>query len=328
MNDLDLERLLKSAGPRERPPAELERAVRAQLHAEWTAMRQSNRARRFRRGGYALAAGLLAAAVGLWIAASGTSAPPAAVGTLAVASGEVREKAGWLSGWRAMTGGDVLLAGRTLETGLGARAAIALPDGISVRLDSGSRVAIAGSDALRLERGTLYVDSGPGAARLASLRVETPAGSVRHVGTQYELRLLDAGVQLRVREGRVEFRSPDGTVEQGRSGERLVIFGDGRIERAATPLNGPSWDWVGDAAPAIELEGMTLNRFLAWAGRELGRELAYAPALAEADLASVVLHGSTHGLTPGEALNAVLATTSFRAAVVDERIVIARRGPG
>jgi len=327
MHDQDLERLLKSAGPRERPPAEVEHAVRTQLHAEWTAMLIANRGRRHRRGGYALAAGLLAAAFGLWIAASGTGAPPAAIGTLAVATGEVRERAGWLSGWRAMDGGDVVLAGRTLETGAGGRAAIALPGGVSVRIDSGSRVALAGPDALRLERGTLYVDSGPGQARLASLRIETPAGSVRHVGTQYELRLLDTGVQLRVREGRVEFRSPDGAVEQGRSGEQLVIFGDGRVERASMPPNGPSWDWVAEAAPAIELEGMTLSRFLAWAGRELGREVSYEPALTEADLASVVVHGSTSGLTPGEALHAVLATTSFRAEIAGDRIAIARRDP-
>ena len=327
MNDQDLERLLKSAGPRERPPAEVEHAVRTQLHAEWTTMLQANRGHRYRRGGFALAAGLLAAAIGLWIAASGTGAAPAAVGTLVVATGEVRERAGWLSGWRTMDGGDVVLAGRTLETGTGGRAAIALPDGVSVRIDSGSRVALVGPDALRLERGTLYVDSGPGVARLANLRIETPAGSVRHVGTQYELRLLDTGVQLRVREGRVEFRSPGGAVEQGQSGEQLVIFGDGRVEREATPLHGPSWDWVADSAPAIDVEGMTLSRFLAWAGREQGREVSYDPALTEADLASVVVHGSTAGLTPGEALHAVLGTTSFRADIVGGRIVITRRDP-
>ncbi len=327
MNDQDLERLLKSAGPRERPPPEVEHAVHAQLHAEWSAMLQSNRGRRHRRGAFALAAGLLAAAVGLWIAASGTGAPPAAVGTLAVVTGDVRERAGWLSGWRQMDGGDVVLAGRTLETGAGARAAMALPGGMSVRIDQGSRVALVGADALRIERGTIYVDSGPGVARRVQLRIETPAGTVRHVGTQYELRLLQTGVQLRVREGRVEFRSPDGAVEQGQTGEQLVIFGDGRVERATTLLHGPSWDWVADAAPAIDLEGMTLSRFLGWAGRELGREVTYDAALTSADLASVVVHGSTTGLTPGEALHAVLATTSFRADVVGGRIVIARRDP-
>jgi ferric-dicitrate binding protein FerR (iron transport regulator) len=327
MNDQDLERLLKSAGPRERPPAEVEHEVRAGVHAEWRAMLEASRARRTRRGAFALAAGLLAAAVGLWIAASGTGIPPAAVGTVAVAAGEVREKAGWLSGWRAMDGGDVVLAGRTLETGTGGRAAIALPGGVSVRFDHGTRAAFVDPDTLRLERGSLYVDSGPGQPRLAQLRVETPAGSVRHVGTQYELRLLKSGVQLRVREGRVEFRSPGGAVEQGGSGEQLVIFGDGRVERDALPLHGATWDWVADTAPAIDVEGLALSQFVAWAGRELGREVTYAPSLSEADLAAVVVHGSTEGLTPREALHAVLAATSFRADVVGERIVIARRDP-
>lgn len=325
MNDQDLERLLKSAGPRERPPAGVEHAVREHLRAEWIAMVESDRARRSRRGTFALAAGVLAVAVGLWMAVDGAGAPPAAVGTLAVASGDVRERAGWLSGWRTMGHGDVVLAGRTLETGAGGRAALALPGGVSLRIDQGTRLEFAGPDALSLERGTVYVDSGPGEARLARLHIGTPTGSVRHVGTQYELRLLEGGVQLRVREGRVEFHSSGGAVEQGRSGEQLVIFRDGRVQREATPLSGPSWDWVANAAPAIDLEGMALNRFLAWAGRELGREVAYAPALTEADLAAVIIHGSTEGLTPGEALHAVLATTSFSATLIGDRIVVERR---
>ena len=327
MNDQDLERLLKSVGPREQPPGEVERVVRERLHLEWTAMLRAKRQGRYRRGGLALAAGLVAAAVGLWIAASQSGGPPAAVGTLALAAGEVREKSSWLSGWRSMDGGDVVMTGRTLETGADGRAAIALADGVSVRVDRDTRIALVDSAELRLERGSLYVDSGPGQARLARLRIETPAGSVRHVGTQYELRLLDAGVQLRVREGRVEFRSPAGGVEQGQSGEQLVIFGDGRVQRATMPRHGPSWDWVADAAPAIDLEGVPLSRFLVWVGRELGREVSYAPALTESELASVVVHGSTHGLTPTEALDAVLATTSFQADVVGDLIVVERRDP-
>ena len=78
---------------------------------------------------------------------------------------------------------------------------------------------------------------------------------------------------------------------------------------------------------AIELEGMSLSRFLAWAARELGREVAFGPALTDTDLASVVVHGSTEGLTPGEALGAVLATTRFRAELVGERIIITPRDP-
>lgn len=327
MNDQDLERLLKSAGPRELPPADVERAVRERLHGEWTAMLRENRDRRNRRGAFALAAGLVAAAFGLWIATTQSGGPAAAVGTLAAAVGEVREQSGWLSGWRAMGGGDVVVAGRTLETGADGRAAIALPGGMSLRVDRETRIALVDPSRVRLERGALYLDSGPGQSRPSRLLVETPAGSVRHVGTQYELRLLDAGVQLRVREGRVEFRSPTGSVAHGVGGEQLVIFGDGRVERGAAPRYGPSWDWIADATPAIDLEGMSLARFLAWAGRELGREVTFAPALTESEIAAVVVHGTMAGLSPTEALHAVLATTSFQATVAGDRIVVDRRQP-
>ncbi len=327
MNDQDLERLLKSVGPRELPPAEVERAVRERLHGDWQALLRENRQRRNRRGAFALAAGLVAAAFGLWIASTQSAGPPAAVGTLAVAVGEVRERSGWLSGWRMMGDGDVVVAGRTLETGTDGRAAIALPGGMSLRVDRDTRIAMVDSSRLRLERGALYLDSGSGQARTAQLRVETPTGTVRHVGTQYELRLLDAGVQLRVREGRVEFRSPTGLVEHGQSGEQLVIFRDGRVQRGEAPRAGPSWDWIADATPELDLEGMSLTRFLAWAGRELGFAVTFAPAISEAELASVIVHGSTSGLTPAEALRAVFTTTSFEATIVGDRIVVDRREP-
>jgi ferric-dicitrate binding protein FerR (iron transport regulator) len=326
MNDEDLERLLQSAGPREKPPAEVERVVRERAHAEWTALVRERRAQRRQRTHFALAAGLVAAAVGLWTIGSRIGEPALAVGALAAASGEVRETSGWMSGWRTMKSGEVLVAGRTIETGSAGRAALALAEGVSVRLDRGTRIVIAEPDRLRLERGMLYVDSGSDSRRVAGLRVETPSGTVRHVGTQYELRLMQAGIRLRVREGQVEWRSPAGLVERGHTGEQLVISGDGAVRREPAPRFGSTWDWVAQAAPAIDLEGMPLTRFLAWAGRELGRRVTYAPGLAEPELATIVVHGSTEGLTPPEALHAVLATTSVQATVADDRIYVERRG--
>lgn len=327
MSDEDLERLLKSAGPREKPPAEVERIVRERLRADWNAMLREERTSARRRGYFALAAGLAAAAVGLWILGSRTVEPMPAVGTLAAATGEIQERSGWLSGWRAMQSGDVVLAGRTLETGADGRAALALPGGLSARMDRDTRVTMVDRERLGLERGTLYVDSGSDGGRASRLQVETASGTVRHLGTQYELRVLPAGMRLRVREGRVEWRSAAGDVESGHAGEQLVISGNGRVIREPTPRYGASWDWVSEAAPAIDLEGMPLTRFLAWAGRELGREVTFSPELSEPELAAIVVHGSTAGLTPAEALHAVLATTSVRATVADGEILVARRGP-
>ena len=115
-------------------------------------------------------------------------------------------------------------------------------------------------------------------------------------------------------------------MEHGQSGEQLVIFRDGRVTRRSTARR-PDLGLGRGRDPRFDLEGMSLSRFLAWAGRELGVAVTFAPAISEAELASVVVHGSTSGLTPTEALRAVFATTSFEATIVGDQIVVDRREP-
>jgi hypothetical protein len=134
-------------------------------------------------------------------------------------------------------------------------------------------------------------------------------------------------VRLRVREGRVEWHARTGGFEHGGIGEQLMIAGDGTVERQAMPLYGEDWDWAAATAPGIEIEGLPLARFLSWAGRELGREIVYATPATAADVADIVVHGSIAGLTPGQALQAVLATTSVRGVITDGRIIVGSDGP-
>lgn len=322
MNDADIEQVLQSAGPREKPPVEVERAVHESLLAEWRAMVAEGHRQRRRRTGFALAAGILAAAVGVWVAAPRMTGPADVVATLALATGEVRVRSGWFGGWRTIAGGQSLASGQTLQTGSAGRGVLALPGGVTARLDHDTRVLLAGGDEVVLERGALYVDAGPGPTPEAPLDVVTPAGSLRHVGTQYEVRLLDPGVRLRVREGRVEWQVKNGVIERSEAGEQLTISSDGGIARAPTPLYGESWDWIAGATLTIDIEGLPLAEFLAWAARELGREVVYASAGLESGAADIVVHGSISGLTPLQALDAVLATTSVRAQVVDGSIIV------
>ncbi len=325
MNDKDLERVLKSAGQREKPPADVEREVREHLRAEWRSM-VAERSQRFRkRAIFALAASMAAAAVAVWILAPRVGDPADAVATIALAAGDVRVTSGWLDGWHDVARGATLLAGQTLETGTRGRGAISLPGGVSARVDTGSRLVFATADSLVLERGALYIDSGSTPTQSPPLDVVTPSGTVRHVGTQYEVRLIDAGVQLSVREGAVEWRSSSGDIERSSSGEQLTISNDGRIERTAVPVYGAAWDWTLEAAPMIDIEGLPLAQFLAWAARETGREVAYGSAATEAEAAGIVVHGSIAGLSPAEALEAVLATTRFHAAISGGRLVVESR---
>ena len=325
MNDRDIERVLKSAGLRDKPPAHVERAVREQLRGQWRDVVADRRRRGRQRVAYALAAGFVAAVVGTWAIAPRFADSPAAVASVAVAAGDVRVTSGWLDRWHDVATGQALLEGQTLETGAGGRGALSLPGGISARVDRGSRLIVAAADRLELERGTIYVDSGQAPTPAVPLAVVTPNGTVRHVGTQYEVRLLPAGVRVSVRDGTIEWRSSGGDLERSGAGEQLTISNDGRVERTSVYPYGDAWNWTLEAAPSIDIEGMPLSRFLAWASRETGREIAYATPAVEREAAGIVVHGSITGLTPPEALDAVLATTNVRAQVSGGSLVVDAR---
>jgi ferric-dicitrate binding protein FerR (iron transport regulator) len=325
MDDRDLERVLKSAGLREKPPADVERAVREQLRGEWREL-VTDRSRRGRqRAAFALAASVLVAVAGFWAFSPRFATTPVAVASISIASGDVRVTSGWLDRWHEVAAGQALLEGQTLETGPEGRGALALRGGISARLDRGSRLVVAAADRLELERGTIYVDSGTGSSPAAPLDVVTPTGRVRHLGTRYEVRLLDSGVQVRVREGTVEWRSSGGSVERSGPGQQLTISNDGRVERGRVPAYGTAWDWTMEVAPSIDIDGMPLAQFLAWAARETGRQIAYASPEVEREAARIVVNGSIAGLTPPEALNAVLETTRVRAQASGGSLVVDSR---
>jgi ferric-dicitrate binding protein FerR (iron transport regulator) len=322
MHDHDIERVLKAAGPREKPPAEIERELRESLRREWQAVVAERRGHR--RTAYALAAGVMAAAIGAWVAVPRFTAPAQAVGTIAQATGELRVRSGWLGRWQDGGSGRIVVQGDVLATGPSGRGALALAGGISARLDQGTQVRVAAADRLVMDRGAVYVDAGVDSAGAAPLEIVTPAGSVRHLGTQYEVRVLDGGVRLRVREGRVEWSSGAASAT-GMAGEELTIQGDGSIGRGPVAIHGEAWNWALETAPAIDIEGLSLPGFLGWAARELGCSIEFSSAEVAQQAAAVILHGSIMGLAPAQALEAVLATTRMQAVVANGRIVVSGR---
>jgi hypothetical protein len=275
-----------------------------------------------------MAAGLAVATITALLAGPLLNRPGAQVATLAYTSGEIRVKDNWLGGWRIIGVGDALAAGESLKTGPGGRASLLLVSGVSARLDGDTRIKLKGTERLKIKRGALYVDTSRAAAGAAGFEVVTKAGSVRHFGTQCELRLTGSRVSLRVREGRVEWRNGKGASTGGAAGEQLVIGQDGVVRRGAAQGFGASWDWVAAAAPAIDIDGLTLAAVLNWAGGELGRDIVFTDDGIESEADRIIVHGSIGGLTPMEALEVVLATTRFQAVAVDSRIVVGPQGPG
>jgi ferric-dicitrate binding protein FerR (iron transport regulator) len=304
--------LVRLAGAR--PPVPPERAARVEslVRASW----QSGVAARRRSRWIGWSAGLAAAAalallVGLtWRYVSQPPAPPAQVATLERAVGAVTSSGPGGVTTPLVAGAGVFVGSQIATAGDG-RAALRLPGaagalGPSLRLDVDSRATFLGPGRLRLDAGAVYVDSqGRG-----DVLVETPWGQVTERGTQFEVRVASGGVRVRVREGAVELAAKDGASRawEARAGAELTLAGDGRLSRATIRPDGDAWSWVQQIAPSFQLEGRPLGELLAWVGRETGWHVVFADPGRGASASSVVLHGSIEGLSPEQALNAVLPT--------------------
>lgn len=325
MNDRDepdIARLLAKVGPRVQPPAATAADVHAALEAEW---RRTVAARRQRRRftGWAAAAGIAVAAVGSWVARPLYLPEAATVATVTRVVGEVQVESDG-GQWASLAAGSAVKSGAVLRTGDHGRAALDLASGVRLRLDSGTRLAFNDGHEAALAQGAVYVDSGPGQAS-ASFLLDTVAGNVRHLGTQYEARLEGGVLRVGIREGSVEVSGHRASVI-GSAGEVLEI-GEGRVTRAALAPNAAAWDWVTDVTPPFSIEGRTVAEFLAWAARETGRPVVYASPEVERLAKSVTLNGSVEGLPPQQAVAAVLATTSLETTVTEDGIQVERASP-
>lgn len=356
--------LLEGAGRRPEVPAEDLAAIRAAFRTEWAEhvryrapRRSRSRTTRSLAGPrpalplLALAATVLAAlGLGWWLWRTAPTAGPEAVARIEVLQGAVTARdAGDGSG---ETDGSPLElavdreipAGAELVTGTAAavpgRVALRLAGGPSLRFDTGSRVHLVSGSEIELERGAVYVDTrsgdtghtetGDGSDRPRALRVRTPLGVVRDIGTRFEVRLLETdggevagALRLRVREGRADL-SWDATSDSAGAGEELTLHADGSLDRDRIDVHGPAWDWILRIAPPFEIEGRTLGELLVWVARETGWEVRYGdPALAE-EAGTIVLHGSLGESTPDQAPGVVLPGAGLTARLEEGSLVIER----
>lgn len=323
-DDTDLAALLATVGPRGKAAPEAMAGVRAAVEAEWRATIAA-RQRRRQFTGWAAAAGVAMAAVAVWIAQPSVAPGDALVASVTRVVGDVRQDDG-NGGWTPLAANATLEAGTRLRTGSDGRAALRLTDGVEVRLDVGTLLAFEDAAHASLLQGAVYVDS-RAEANTASpdFELATPAGAVRHLGTQYEARLAGNGLRVAIREGRVQIGMPSGAV-QGAAGEQLDVVA-GRVERSALAPNAPEWNWLATVTPPFALEGRSVEDFLEWAARETGRSVVFVSPDAAERARAVTLSGTLEGLTPDEAVAAVLSTTSLRAGIEADRIRVDAAAP-
>lgn len=319
LDDVDVAALLRAAGPRPSASEQAMAEVRSAVAAEWRATLAA-RQRRRQFAGWATAASVTLAAVAVWLARPLLQPEQQVVASLERVVGDVEQNRGD-GRWTSLAGTDSLDAGTQLRTAAGGRAALRLASGVELRLDARTLVAFEDAGHATLSRGAVYVDSGsaPGTPG-PDFVLETPAGNVSHLGTQYEARLADGNLHVGVREGRIRLSGATGDI-LGDAGELLSVTGD-RVVRSRLAPTAAQWNWIASVTPPYAIEGRSVEAFLAWAARETGRTIVYTSPDAAQQARSVTLSGTVEGLTPDEAVTAVLSTTSLQPEIGTEHIRI------
>ena len=307
-SERSIERLIKLAGGRDMPTAEAMERARLAAHESWSRMLKQpavpRRARLRTMLGFALAAGIAAFGILLWTQRPAPAAPEL-VARIATLTGDAQ-----LHAAHAETSARVALpihAGTTLATNEG-RVAFTFGDSLSLRIDRHTRLRFDSREQVTLLAGALYVDSG-GINAVSALRIETPAGAVRHVGTQFQVHVTGDVTIVRVREGRVLLTRASGTPTDIAAGDELrVRGGELRLQRGL-PSFGEDWEWSAGIAPALEIENRPLAEFIAWLAREHGWQVRYADESLQARTFDIRLHGSLDQMESAAMLERVTLVT-------------------
>ena len=163
---------------------------------------------------------------------------------------------------------------QNLATPVAQRQALTLADGTHVELNARTALVVelkADERRVRLAGGEAFFHVSKDAAR--PFFVETPAGSVRVTGTQFNVRAEDAGqLEVTVLEGSVSVRPGDATAAQALHAGDQLVSAAGRV--LVTPLSAGA---VGDALAwregQVVFNGTPLREALARFGRYHARSL-------------------------------------------------------
>jgi ferric-dicitrate binding protein FerR (iron transport regulator) len=315
LEDAEIAELLRQAGARVEPPEDMMREVQAAVHAQW---RQVVAARQHRRRtfAWAAAAAVGALAVGATFTLQRSDIGQQRIATLQRADGDIFVAADGTH-WNRLHDGQPIAVGDFIRSE--ARAALRFDSGVALRVDRGSMLQVKAANRLALNVGAVYVDSPPDSTASA-LVIDTHAGAVRHIGTQYLVRTRPDGIDVSVREGRVLIEHATNS-STAAAGEKLALSNQGVVQRSAIAATDAQWRWASEIAPPFVIENQTLSAFLAWVARETGRTLVYESTLAERTAAGVILHGSIEGLAPDVALATVLMSTSLQRKTADAAII-------
>ena len=217
--------------------------------------------------------------------------------------------------------GASVYEGDLITTGEGGGVSLLLARNASLRVDENTRIRIDSSDHFTLLSGRVYADTGQFVYKSGGLQIETDFGVVRDVGTQFAVSSDGDSMDVAVREGRVEL-TRESDVHVAKMGERLSLVAGQDAAISNLDTHDPYWDWIVELTPTFDLTNRSLLDFLNWAARETGRELRFENDESRMFAMRTDIHGSVEGLTPNEALAAILSTTTLNYRIDADKVVL------
>ena len=170
-----------------------------------------------------------------------------------------------------------VLSGPTIDNVVRAASRSLFGDSLSLRVD---RARVCGSTrpiGSRSSPATLYVDSG-GVNASPALSIATPAGDVRHIGTQFLVTVAgDAHASAGARRTR-HARTRGRRAAEVSAGDGSRSTAPARSCRRDRFLMAPSGSGPPRSRRGLDVENRPLAEFLAWLAREHGWQLRYADA--------------------------------------------------
>ena len=212
--------------------------------------------------------------------------------------------------------GQTIVAGSTFRTNGTSRASMTLIEGGELRIDASTVATFVDAHTIDLDRGAIYLDSG--ASTPGRFTVRTASGTVRDIGTRFEVRSLLQDLRVRVRDGAVQLEH-SGRIDRALEGTELLARADGTVSTKPLAPFAADWAWTTAAAPTFIVENATLEAFLQWAAREGGWTIEWSDALRQRARTTIV-YGAIDGMTPADALVAVLRTCGLSPRIVNGRL--------
>jgi hypothetical protein len=291
--DAAVEALLERAAPRPTPPRDAEIAVRDAVHAEWQAVTGKLR-RRKRLTFLAVAATVLLGIAMTFDALQPVHEPAVKVATISKSHGSIY-LLGEQSEQTEMTNLSAISAGQVILTGDDAGIGLEWGNGGSLRVDKNTHLEFTSGESVYLRSGQIYFDSkseNATAITSSGFTIETDHGTVEHLGTQYMTSTDATGMTVRVREGQVELDGAYVDAAVASAGQQMTVSGGSRPSVIDFKIYGEAWDWVERTAPGVDVDGRSVDEFLAMISRETGLQIVYESAAAEELAHKGVLKGN------------------------------------